>query len=98
MWVDVHGTKVSLWLGLPQEEFKLGVEEAQQRSAGCDLSVTVVDHQSVVAQILAVDALGARGQRHHLGVSKVQPCLILTNSSHDCNQIIQVSISHNQED
>lgn len=44
---------------LPQEEFQLRVEEAQQGSAGRDLSVTVVDHESLVAQILAIDALGA---------------------------------------
>lgn len=57
----MHGAKVApLRLVLPQEEFKLRVEEAQQGSAGCDLSVTVVDHQSLVAQVLAIDALGAR--------------------------------------
>lgn len=46
---------------LPQEEFKLRVEEAEQGSAGRDFSVTVIDHLSLVTQILPVDTLGARG-------------------------------------
>lgn len=36
--------------------------------------MTVVDHVALVAQVLAVDTLGARGQRHHLGVSEIQIC------------------------
>lgn len=58
----------------PHEELELRVEEAQQRSAGRDLGVAVVDHLALVAQVLAVDALGARGQRHHLGLPEIQVC------------------------
>lgn len=46
---------------LPQEEFQLRVEEAQQSSASGDFRMTVVDHLSLVAQVFPVDALGACG-------------------------------------
>lgn len=82
-------------LVLPQEEFQLTVEEAQQGSAGRDLSVAVVDHESLVAQILAIDALGACWERHHLGMSQVQTCLTRSNSLRLLH--LQIFHNHNQQ-
>lgn len=44
----------------PEEELQLGVEVPDERAAGDDLGVAVVERQAAVAHVLAVDALGAR--------------------------------------
>lgn len=57
---------------VPQVQLQLCVQEVQEGPPGHDLGVTVVDHQPLVADVLATDALGARGQDDDLCLPGVQ--------------------------
>lgn len=59
---------------LPEVQLQLRVQEVQQRPAGHDFRVAVVDHQPPVVDVLAADALGPRGQDDYLGLPDVQAC------------------------
>lgn len=50
---------------------QLGVEVPDEGAAGDNLCVAVVECQAAVAHVLAVDALGARGDADHLGLFHV---------------------------
>lgn len=69
---------------LPQVQLQLGVQEVDQRSPGYDLRVAVVDHQPLVIDVLAADALGPRGQDDDLRLPHVQAWGTEKASDHLC--------------
>lgn len=56
----------------PQVQLQLRVQEVDKRSPGHDLRVAVIDHQPLVIDVLAADALGARGQDDDLRLPRIQ--------------------------
>lgn len=56
----------------PQVQLQLCIQEVDQRPPGHDLRMAVVDHQPLVIDVLAADALGPRGQDDDLGLPDVQ--------------------------
>ena len=57
---------------LPEVQLQLGVQVSDEGPPGTDLSVTVVDHQTLGADVLAIDAFGTSGESYHLGLPQVQ--------------------------
>lgn len=56
----------------PEVQLQLCIQEVEQCSPGHDLRVAVVDHQPLVIDVLAADALGPRGQDDNLCLPDVQ--------------------------
>lgn len=73
-WVEGRVGTRALRTHAPQGQLELGIEEPEQRAAGDDLGVAVVERQAPVTHVLAVDALGARGHTDHFGVLHVRAC------------------------
>ena len=75
---------------LGEVQLQLLVPEAEEGAAGDDLGVAVVERAALVAEVLAVNALGARGHadgpglRAHAGGHQV-----LAESHHDARQHLQ---------
>lgn len=57
---------------LPQVKLQLSVEEVKKCPPGHDLSMTVVDNQPLVTDVLTADTLGPRGQNDDLRLFGVQ--------------------------
>lgn len=66
-WVSVSGTGRS-----PEVQLQLRVQEVEQCPPGHGLRVAVIDHQPLVIDVLAADALGPRRQDDDLRLSDVQ--------------------------
>lgn len=56
----------------PEVQLQLCIQEVEQCSPGHDFCVTVIDHQPLVIDVLATDALGPRGQDDNLCLPDVQ--------------------------
>lgn len=57
---------------LPQVQLQLRVEEVKKCPPGHDFSMTVVDNQPLVTDVLTADTLGPRGQNDDLRLFGVQ--------------------------
>ena len=56
----------------PDQGLQLSVQEPHQGTACYDLSVAVVQREAAVAHVLAVDALGSRGNADHLRLLNIR--------------------------
>lgn len=75
-----HRPELASWVGVsgpgrsPEVQLQLRVQEVEQCPPGHGLRVAVVDHQPLVVDVLAADALGPRGQDDDLRLPDVQAC------------------------